>query len=294
MDSFGLWRVCGVGLFCFRCEVVQTFVCPSRGMVCNTPAMVHGDQPSRRVAYKILAIVGWLKQMDLIWITCILIAVFVFFWSTESFMCQNVTSIKLNYFFFQCDNGCFALQLSLMILPSRVFHQAPFGFKTAVSPYVGRVLREIRYLEFHDDEVVMCLCHTFRISTIQFNRHWHWMSMIEWETHGNVTWKPHGPWGFPRSGILLSCLPPRQLQSWRWPSKHWQKWRDMARALQRCGPAVMLLDPTYPGSMVEPSPWEARGKGCIRMTTAGHSMDLYGSHGGRGARSACSPCELLV
>ena len=44
-------------------------------------------------------------------------------------MCQNVTSIKLNYFFFQCDNGCFALQLSLMILPSRVFHQAPFGFK---------------------------------------------------------------------------------------------------------------------------------------------------------------------
>ena len=171
MDSFGLWRVGGVWLFCFRCEVAQTFACPSRGMVCNTPAMVHGDQPSRRVAYKILAILGWLKQMDFIWITCILIAVFVFVWSTESFMCQNVTSIKLNYFFFQCDNGCFALQLSLMILPSRVFHQAPFGFKTAVSPYVVRVLREIRYLEFHDDEVVMCLCHTFRITTIQFNRH---------------------------------------------------------------------------------------------------------------------------
>lgn len=179
MDSFGLWRVGGVGLFCFRCEVVQTFACPSRGTVCNTPAMVHGDQPSRRVAWKILAIHhGWLKrmhlrikQMDFIWITRVLIAVFVFFWPSENFMCQNVTSIKLNYCFFQCDKGCFALPLSLMLLPSRVFHQAPFGFKTAVSPYVGRVLREIRYLEFHDDEVVMCLCHTFRISTIQFNRH---------------------------------------------------------------------------------------------------------------------------
>ena len=48
-------------------------------------------------------------------------------------------------------------------------------------------------------------------------------------SHGNLM-----AWGFPRSGILLSCHW-WQLQSWRWPSKHWQKWLDMARALQRCG-----------------------------------------------------------
>lgn len=168
MDSFALWRVGRVGLFWFRCEVVQTFACPSRGMVCNTPAMVHGDQPSRRVAYKILVTIGqgWLKlmylmlkQMDFIWITSVLIS------------CIFVLIGQLRVLCFKMLHVLSLTTPSLVILPSRVFHQAPFGFKTAVSPYVGRVLREIRYLEFHDDDVVMCLCRTFRITRTQFNRH---------------------------------------------------------------------------------------------------------------------------
>ena len=73
--------------------MVQTFACPSLGMVCNTPAMVHGDQPSRRVAYKILAIVGWLKQMDFIWITCILIAVFVLFFGQLRVLCVKMLHV---------------------------------------------------------------------------------------------------------------------------------------------------------------------------------------------------------